>query len=268
MAEERPGVELQGVSYRAGDTLILDEVSVRFRPLRFNVVLGPNGAGKSTLLRVATGLARPTTGTVSYDEEPIASFGAERLARTRAVLSQHVELAFPLPAADVVMMGRYPHYGRVPTLRDRTIVRQALELVGMTERSEQPYSTLSGGEQQKVQLARVLAQIWSDDAASASGHRFLFLDEPTSSLDVHYQLHLLDVARGLLHRNCTVVAILHDLNVAFRYGDHFVLLDGGRIAYEGERAEEIPRTVLERVFRVHARRLADSGDGPLWQFSL
>ncbi len=264
------GVELRGVSVRAGGTLILDDVSAHFRPGQFNVVLGPNGAGKSTLLRVATGLVQPTTGDATYDGEALAAFGAQRLARTRAVLSQHVELAFPLPVADVALMGRYPHYGRAPTVRDREIVDAALALVGMTARAAQPYSTLSGGEQQKVQLARVLAQIWTEDSdATARNSRFLFLDEPTSSLDVHYQLHLLDVARGLLEGRCTVVAILHDLNVAFRYGDHFVLLDGGRVAWNGERADEIPLEVLERVFRVKAHRVADATEGgPLYQFTL
>ena len=264
------GVTLRGVSFRAGGTLILDDVSVQFRPGRFNVVLGPNGAGKSTLLRVATGIADPTAGDVMYDGERITAFDAQQLARMRAVLSQHVELAFPLPVVDVAMMGRYPHYGRVPTSRDREIVEAALALVGMTERAAQPYSTLSGGEQQKVQLARVLAQIWVDESdAGPVASRFLFLDEPTSSLDVHYQLHLLDVARGLLEGRCTVVAILHDLNVAFRYGDHFVLLDAGRVAWNGEGAEAIPLDVLERVFRVKARRVGGGGEaGPLLQFTL
>lgn len=263
------GVALRNVSYRAGSTLILDDVSAHFRPGCFNVVLGPNGAGKSTLLRVATGLVEPTAGEVMYDGVPLARFDAQRLSRKRAVLSQHVELAFPLPVADVAMMGRYPHYGRVATARDREIVDAALALVGMTDRAGQAYSTLSGGEQQKVQLARVLAQIWVDetDAAGAES-RFLFLDEPTSSLDVHYQLHLLDVARGLLEGRCTVIAILHDLNVAFRYGDHFVLLEGGRVAWNGDRADEIPLAVLERVFRVKARRVGGADDGPLLEFTL
>ncbi len=264
------GVELLGVRYVAGRVRILDDVSVHFRPGRFNVVLGPNGAGKSTLLRVATGLLPPTAGTVRYDGESLAAFDALRLARTRAVLSQHVELSFPLPVVDVAMMGRYPHYRRVATPRDREIVDAALALVGMTDRAEQPYATLSGGEQQKVQLARVLAQIWTEDAERAPS-RFLFLDEPTSSLDVHYQLHLLDVARGLLEERCTVVAILHDLNVAFRYGDHFVLLDGGRVTWNGNRADEIPLSVLEGVFRVKARRIGGTGgqgEGPLLQFTL
>lgn len=263
-------VELRNVSFRAGGTRILDDVSVRFRPGRFNVILGPNGAGKSTMLRLATGLAQPSTGEVRYDDRPIRSFDAPTLARTRAVLSQHVELAFPLPVADVVMMGRYPHYGRVPTPHDRDIVRRALDVVGMTDKREQAYPTLSGGERQKVQLARVLAQIWNYDAPApgvARPHRFLFLDEPTSSLDVHYQIHLLDVARGLLDYDCTVVAILHDLNVALEYGGHFVLLDAGRVAAESERAEDIGQAELERIFRVRAHRLDDDGRA-FWRFSL
>src|SRR4051794_9814121 len=172
-------VELRGVNYRAGGALILDDVSVRFRRGKFNVILGPNGAGKSTLLRIATGLARPTQGEVRYEDRPLATFATAKLARMRAVLSQHVELAFSLPAIDVVMMGRYPHYNRVPTAHDREIVRRALDMVGMTDRRDQAYPTLSGGEQQKVQLARVLAQIWNYDPPPAGGtrpHRFLFLD--------------------------------------------------------------------------------------------
>jgi iron complex transport system ATP-binding protein len=261
-------VELSHVTYRAGRALILDDVSVHFRPGKFNVILGPNGAGKSTVLRIATGLARPTQGTVRYDGQTIESFDTMGLARMRAVLSQHVELAFPLPAVDVVMMGRYPHYERVPTADDRDIVRRALEAVGMTEKRDQPYPTLSGGEQQKIQLARVLAQIWNDDS-SVDRHspRYLFLDEPTSSLDVHYQIHLLDVARALLDRGCTIVAILHDLNVALEYGQHFILLDRGRVALDVEDASAITQLDLERVFHVRARRLDDEGRG-FWRFSL
>ena len=262
-------VELRQVGYHVGDVRILDDVSVRFRPGRFNVILGPNGAGKSTLLRLATGLVRPTEGEVTYDDQPVASFSAERLARMRAVLSQHVELAFPLPVRDVVLMGRYPHYGRVPRALDREVVRHTLELVGMSHKAAQSYDTLSGGEQQKVQLARVLAQIDAGGSGAKPSHRYLFLDEPTSNLDVHYQLWLLDVARGLLARDCTVVAILHDLNVALEYGDHFLLLDAGRVALEAERADDIPPDVVERVFRVRARRVGGTeGERGYWRFTL
>ena len=264
-------VELRDVSYRAGDAEILRDVSVRFQPGRMNVVLGPNGAGKSTLLRIATGLVAPSAGSVTYGDRALASFDARDLARFRAVLSQHVELAFPLPVGDVVMMGRYPHFGRVPSPADVAIVRGALELVGMGHKEMQPYPTLSGGEQQKVQLARVLAQIWTRDARDngAAPHRYLFLDEPTTNLDVHYQLHVLSVARTLIDEHTTLIAILHDLNTAFQFGDHFLLLDRGRVAFEAERAREVPMEVLERVFDIRARPITDPTSGDvLWRFDL
>jgi iron complex transport system ATP-binding protein len=259
--------EVEHASYRVGDIVILDDVSVSFAPGRFNVILGPNGAGKSTLLKIATGLLTPTSGTVRYGERVLSDFAAPALARKRAVLSQRVELAFPLDVEDVVLMGRYPHYGRTPAKRDREIVTRALDIVGMTERRRQRYTTLSGGEQQKVQLARVLAQIWNYDEPREP--KYLFLDEPTTSLDVHYQLHLLDVARGLLDFECTIIAILHDITMALQYGDVFFLMENGRIAHEAGDAAEIPVELVERVFRVRASRIVDPADGQgLWRFTL
>jgi iron complex transport system ATP-binding protein len=260
-------VEVRGVHYRVADAHILRGMDLRFRPGRFNVILGPNGAGKSTLLKVATGLMAPTEGEVRYDDRPVSAIGAEALAKRRAVLSQHVELVFPMAVEDVVLMGRYPHYGRVPTARDREIVDRALALVEMTAKRRQSYPTLSGGEQQKVQLARVLAQIWNYD--QPDGEKYLFLDEPTSNLDVHYELHILDVARELLGFHCTVIAILHDLNVAFHYGDAFFVLEEGRVAQEADDAREISASLIERVFHVKAHRVADpeAGEG-FWRFSL
>ena len=303
-------VELRGIGYHAGDVAILDDVSVRFQPGRFNVILGPNGAGKSTLLRIAAGLLRPSAGEVLYDGVRVEAIGDERLARRRAMLSQHIELAFPLSAEDVVLMGRYPHYARVPRAIDREIVRHTLALVEMTAKAGQAYDTLSGGERQKVQLARVLAQIWRegqvqvprsarddmqvqvggsarddmqvqvggsarDDMQVQVGgsarddmSRVLFLDEPTSNLDVHYQLWLLDLARDLLAHDCTVVAILHDLNVALEYGQHFLLLNAGRVAVEAGRPDDITPEIVETVFRVRARRVAGAPSEPgYWRFT-
>jgi len=265
-------VELRDVGFRIDDTPIVQGVSLAFRPNQFNVLLGPNGAGKSTLLRMASGRLAPTQGSVTYDGVDVQAIQAESLARTRAVLSQHVELAFPLPVRDVVLMGRYPHYGRAPTSRDLAIVDETLELVGLSHKSHQAYPTLSGGEQQKAQLARVLAQIWppTDDAVPRDpAPRCLFLDEPTSSLDIHYQLHLLDIVRGFLARGCTVIAILHDLNVAAQYGDAFYVMAGGRLAFESDSAEALPVELVEKVFHVRARReTAREGSPGFWHFSL
>ncbi|MGA9853005.1 MAG: ATP-binding cassette domain-containing protein [Gammaproteobacteria bacterium] len=259
--------ELRDIEYRVGEAHILRNVNVRFRPNRFNVILGPNGAGKSSLLKISTGLAKPSSGEVTYAGRPLRSYRTAELARRRAVLSQHVELAFAMPVGEVVMMGRYPHYGRAPSLRDRDIVKRTLALVEMTNKREQTYSTLSGGEQQIVQLARVLAQIWSEDGNDEE--KFLFLDEPIAGLDVHYQIHILDIARELLNHHCTVVAVLHDLNTALQYGDSFFMMSGGSVVHETDAADDIRRELIEEVYGVRAHRITDpENNQSIWRFSL
>lgn len=259
--------ELHHIEYRVGEVHILKDVSVRFRPNRFNVILGPNGAGKSSILKISTGLAKPSSGEVTYAGRSIRSYRTAELARRRAVLSQHVELAFAMPVREVVMMGRYPHYGRKASTRDRDIVNRTLELVDMTEKQGQTYSTLSGGEQQKVQLARVLAQIWSEDGNEEE--KFLFLDEPTAGLDVHYQIHILDIAHELLNHHCTVVAVLHDLNIALQYGNSFFMMSGGRMVHETDSAGDIRQELIEEVYEVRAHCILDPETNQnIWRFKL
>ena len=255
-------VRIRNVSYAVGPAHILSDIALDFQPGRFNVILGPNGAGKSTLMRIAAGRLAPSSGDVLYGPTSVASLDGSALARRRAFLSQNVELTFPLAVEDVVLMGRYPHYRGLPSLRDKEIVARALDLVDMTARRYQPYPTLSGGERQKTHLARVLAQIWNDD--DTAEERILFLDEPTTSLDVHYQIHLLDTARDFLKRRCTIVASLHDLNMAFDYGDHFFLLESGRLVHEADGRSAVPKELIERVYRVKA----EVGEGGYWRFRL
>ncbi len=260
-------VRIRDVSYAVGDAHILTGIDLGFAPGRFNVILGPNGAGKSTLMRIAAGRLAPSLGEILYGDTPVAAMDATALARRRAVLSQNVELTFPLPVEDVVLMGRYPHYRGVPSAHDRDIVSRALDLVDMTGRRHQAYPTLSGGERQKTHLARVLAQIWDEDETGQG--RILFLDEPTASLDIYYQIHLLDTAREFLARRCTIVASLHDLNLAFEYGDRFFLLESGRLLHEADGARAIPKDLIERVYRVKAETVGGTADEPgLWRFRL
>jgi iron complex transport system ATP-binding protein len=258
--------ELLSVSHSAGGNLILNGISLHFRPNRFNVLLGPNGAGKTTLLRIAAGLLRPSGGAVTWSGAPIAGIDMEVLARRRGFLSQHVELPFALQSIEVVRMGRYPHRGRTSARRDEEIVQTALALVGMSDKATQLYATLSAGEQQKVQMARVIAQIWNEDGGG--GGTYLFLDEPTTNLDIHHQLHLLDLTRGLLLSGYTVIAILHDINLALQYGDCFFVLQSGRLVHEADDAAEISGELIEEVFRVRAHRVSDPESGArLWVFS-
>jgi iron complex transport system ATP-binding protein len=230
------------------------------------VIIGPNGAGKSTLMRIASGLMRPTSGSVTYLGENVSMMETEALARRRAVLSQHVDLAFPLTVEEVVLIGRFPHYGATPSESDREIVVKALEEVALTDRRSQPYPTLSGGEKQKVQLARVLAQIWT--RAGEHQDRVLFLDEPVTGLDVHHQIHILDRAKAIIASDCTVIAVLHDLNLAFEYADSVFIVDRGSIVLETADAHEIPSSIIETVFDVSAEKVSVSNmASPMWRFS-
>jgi iron complex transport system ATP-binding protein len=259
-------VEARGVSYVVDGNHILDGVTARFDSNRFNVILGPNGAGKSTLLKIATGLIAPTQGDVFYGDQRLAELAHDAVARRRGVLSQRVDLAFPLSVREVVLMGRYPHYAQRPTARDHQIVGDAIEVVGLSSKSDQPYPTLSGGERQKTQLARVLAQIW--DAGAQTEGRYLFLDEPTSGLDIRYEIHMLDVARSLL-KDCTVIAVMHDLNVALQYADAFFFLQRGHLVHQTDNRADISRELIERVFEVRAHRSVDPEDShAFWRFSL
>jgi iron complex transport system ATP-binding protein len=255
-------VRIRDVFYAAGSAQILSGIALDVRPGGFNVILGPNGAGKSTLMRIAAGRLAPSSGDVLYGAASVTSLDAGALARRRAFLSQNIELTFPLAVEDVVLMGRYPHYRGTPSFKDKEIVARALDLVEMTGKRHQPYPTLSGGERQKTHLARVLAQIWNDDVASED--RILFLDEPTTSLDIHYQIHLLDTARDFLKRRCTIVASLHDLNMALDYGDHFFLLEQGRLVHEADGRGAVPKELVERVYRVKA----DVDESGYWRFRL
>src|SRR5262249_53383450 len=145
---------------------------------------------------------------------------------------------------------RYPHYAHAPSPRDRAIVAEALELVEMGAHREQPYATLSGGEKQKIQLARVLAQIWPEPDARPD--RWLFLDEPTSSLDIRHQLQILATARGMLDQGCSVIAVLHDLDLALEHADRVLLVADGRLAHVGEAREGLSPQLIEQVFHVRA----------------
>ena len=252
-------VRLAHVSYNVGSAEILRDLDLSFRKGVFNAILGPNGAGKSTLMRIAAGRLAATSGEVLYAGVPIASLDSTALARRRAVLSQQSEMAFPLSVEDVVLMGRYPHYRAAPSPRDLEIVAEALALVDMADRRHQAYPTLSGGERQKTHLARVLAQIWD------GGDCLLFLDEPTTSLDIHYQIQLLDTAKSFLARGCTIVATLHDLSMAFDYGDRFYLMEKGSLVHES--ADPIPKEIIERVYRVRVVEDRDENRAR-WRFRL
>src|SRR6185295_1240557 len=170
----------ENITFRVGNKPLLADISVSFAPAKLHLIVGPNGAGKSTLIKVLARLLRPQVGKVEYEGIDAGYVSEAELAKRRAVLSQAVEVAFPLTVRELVMMGRYPHFGGRPGPADEQIVDEAMAHFDVTEFSSRDYQTLSGGERQRVNFARVLTQLWRDGSSAAC--RYLFLDEPLTFL--------------------------------------------------------------------------------------
>lgn len=219
----------------------LMDVSLTVRPGEFHAVIGPNGSGKTTLLRVALGLVRPTGGSASVSGRPAHDWPRQALARVVGVVPQREESAFPQRVRDAVLLGRYPHlsaWGRERP-EDYAAVDTALAACDAAHLADRWLWTLSGGEQQRVRLARALAQ----------EPRVLILDEPTASLDVRHEMELFERVRALADGGgLGAVMITHHVNLAARFADRVLLLDEGREAARGGPAEVLTRATVERVF--------------------
>jgi iron complex transport system ATP-binding protein len=247
-------LEASDITFRVGGRALISGVSVRFEPGRLHLVIGPNGAGKSTLIKVLARLLRPHEGRVEYDGADVQPAGEAELARRRAVLSQAVEVAFPLAVREVVMMGRYPHFGGRPGPSDEKIVDELMGFFDVTEFAGRDYQTLSGGERQRVNFARVLAQLWRADSGPTPTRapcRYLFLDEPLTFLDVRHQIEFMKKVRAFADApDVVTVGVVHDLNLAARFADQIVLLDRGRVVAAGSPADVLTRDRIRGVFGV------------------
>ncbi|MGM0705719.1 MAG: heme ABC transporter ATP-binding protein [Bacteroidota bacterium] len=238
-------LSLSDITMQIGGSTLIHQVALTVEPGTLTAVVGPNGAGKTTALRVASGELAPSSGTVSMDDQPLASRSNREVARRRAVLAQQSHLRFAFPVLQVVLMGRTPHLNGAETARDWQIAESALAAVGLADFAERAFPTLSGGEQQRVQLARALAQIWT---LPPSGNRYLLLDEPTASLDLAHQHRVLTTAAQRAQDGVGVLAILHDLNLAAQYADQVVMLRNGRVAAHGTPADVLTPRAVQSVF--------------------
>ena len=236
---------LHDITVRIGDATLIQNVSADIRPGRLTAVVGPNGAGKTTLLRVASGEMTPSSGSVRFDDRPLASLPTREQARRRAVLPQHSRLRSSFCVLEVVLMGRTPHVEGAESSRDWAVAEAALDVVSMGDFAERSFPTLSGGEAQRVHLARALAQIWD---SPDDGNRYLLLDEPTASLDLAHQHNVLHTARSLADAGTGVLAVLHDLNLAAQYADRVLLLQEGNGVASGPPAEVFTPEAIYRVF--------------------
>jgi iron complex transport system ATP-binding protein len=243
-------IRVQNISYSAGNTAILKQVSASFEEGQLNLIIGPNGAGKSTLLKIIGGLLRPGSGSVQYGSRQVADFSISGLAAIRAVLSQSIELAFPMLVKEVVMMGRYPHFTGKPGATDRQACEESMAFFNVEAMADRNYASLSEGEKQRVQFARVLAQIWFPVNNAC---RYLLLDEPLNSLDVYYQFDLLKKLLQLLgQQNLVVVGIVHDLSLAAKFADKVLLLKDGAVLAEGSKQAVFTKENIRTAYRMEA----------------
>jgi iron complex transport system ATP-binding protein len=251
---EAPALAADSVSIGYGRTTIVRDLHLAIPRGAFTVLVGPNGSGKSTILRSLARLLATQGGAILLDGVSIAGLPSKELARRIGMLSQSPTAPEGLTVHDLVQQGRYPHralFGRWSRGDDEACA-QAMALTSMDGFADRPLDTMSGGERQRAWIAMALAQETD----------ILLLDEPTTFLDLAHQLEILDLVADLVHeRGKTVVAVLHDLNQAARYGDHMVLLKQGSVVATGRPAEVMTVDAIADVFGVAASVISDPVTG-------
>ena len=237
-----------------GDRDIVTGLDLTVPPGKLTVIIGANASGKSTLLRGLSRLLAPRAGAVLLDGQAIHALSTRQVATIMGVLPQSPTAPEGIVVADLVARGRYPHQGwfRRPSQLDDAAVAQALAATDMAGFGDQPVDALSGGQRQRVWIAMALAQ----------GTDLLLLDEPTTFLDIHHQVEVLDLLTDLVRgAGRTVVVVLHDLNLACRYADHIVAMKDGRLVAEGAPSAVVTEGLVVEVFNLTARIVPDPISG-------
>ena len=241
-------LEARDIEFAYFKNPVLRHISQTFMDRTLVCLVGPNGSGKSTLIRCLDGIIRPKRGSVLLDGAPVHGLRARSRARRIGYVPQNGAQHLPAKVHDVVMMGRKPYLSFRVSGNDRRVVAEALALLGVTHLKDCFYDELSGGERQKVLLARAVAQATP----------VLLLDEPTSNLDLRHQLEVMRMLRRLVReRSVTVIVAIHDLNTAVRFADHAVLMKTGRIVAAGPPGEVLIPENIAAVYGVTARIMLD-----------
>jgi ABC-type hemin transport system ATPase subunit len=237
-------LRVDALSFNINKHPVIRELNFTIRPGELVTLLGANGAGKSTLLKLLCGHYAPSGGGIQFFNQPLSSYTPELMAKKRATLHQHNVVNMPFPVQDVVLMGRYPHFRSKPCPADWDIVEETMHVCGVTQLKERSILTLSGGEQQRVHLARVLAQVWDCPGA------LLLLDEPISAMDTLYQHQTLGILKALTQKNYMVMAVLHDINLAAQYADRILMMKNGKRWCDGPPAAVINTLNIYSVFSI------------------
>ncbi|MGK2310313.1 ABC transporter ATP-binding protein [Cutibacterium sp. V970] len=259
MTSTATALRTENLGWDVDGTTILSGINVEIRPNTVTMVIGLNGSGKTTLLHLLAGLRKPSAGRVWLGERDLAKIGAKQRSRTMALLEQNPSAHVELTVRDVVQLGRIPHLGGwgIGSVnrrrgRDWEVVENAMASTGIADLADRAWSSLSGGEKQRVQLARALTQ----------EPEILLLDEPTNHLDLRHQIDLLERVRGL---GLTTVTVIHDLDLAVAYADDLIVLDSGRMVAAGPTSEVLTPDLVRDHFGVDGEVWSDSRRGFTWR---
>ena len=248
-------LELDNVSITKGTKKILDHVTMAVSAGQVVVIIGPNGAGKSSALKAMTGDYKPDFGRVSLNNRPLKQFSFVELAQLRAVMSQSYEMNFPFSVHEVIEMGAFAFANQLSQYQHQAMFKEVTDLLDVSALLKRNFPHLSGGEQQRVQLARVLLQLFPalervrKKQATAP---YLLIDEPTASLDLFHQYQVMKVAKKMANKGAGVVVVLHDLSLAASFADVIYVMQQGRVVAQGAPAEVLQPDILQSVYQIRA----------------
>ena len=245
-------LKVNNVEFAYNSIPVLENISMELNRAEVLGIVGPNGTGKSTLIRCIDRILNPERGSIFLDEQDISKMARMEIARKIGYVPQSIEGVFPASVIDTVLMGRRPYLGWKSSKEDLDHVLEVLELLGMMEFAMRDINEISGGQQQKVLIARALAQKAD----------ILLLDEPTSNLDIRHQLEVMEIMKDIVkNKGISAVMALHDLNLASRYADRIIMMKGGKIFAAGNPASVLTVENIKQVYGVRAL-VKDDGERP------
>lgn len=248
-------IDVQNVGYKIGSRDLLQQINFHANPGEVLAVIGPNGAGKTTLLKLISKQLKAQSGQIRLTGRNLDHLDLQELAGFRAVLPQSTYLNINLTVFEIALMGRYPHFKSTPSSQDIAITEEALKEMGMYIYKDRFIHQLSGGEQQRVQLARILAQIFKNPKG------ILLMDEPINGLDLQYQQIILNKARSLARQGVTVLCILHDINLAAQYADQVLVLKQGRQMGWGTPQDILSEELIFNTYQTRVKKISDEQIG-------
>ena len=248
-------LKLENVTLKKGGKAILKHVSMQVEAGQIVVVIGPNGAGKSSALKAMSGDYVPDHGQVTLNERVMTDLCHTQLAQLRAVMTQGYELSFPFSVKEVIEMGAFAFADQLSCAEHHKMMEQVIQLVDVESLLTRAFTVLSGGEQQRVQLARVLLQLLpalEKKRIEHTGTPYLLIDEPTASLDLFHQYQVMDIAKKMANQGAGVVAVLHDLSLAASFADYIYVMQKGAVVAKGTPEQVLEPTLLQSVYQMHA----------------